>query len=354
VKLLDRHLASHVLGMSAIVALVLVALFTFISFVAEIDEVDDGGFGVVQLVTYTFMTMPAGLYTLLPIIAMLGTLAGLGILAGQGELTAIRAAGVSTLRIGGATLIAGAALAILCLALGDWLVPLGQRQAEQYRTTARQGTDAGVALRPIWLRDGEHLLHIRRLLAEDHIADIEIYSFSAPGRLGALRQVDEARFDGRRWQMRQVQETRFEPDRIVESRQAELEWSGQLSPEVLRLFVLQANSLSIRGLFDLVRYMDRNGLDSTEYRLSLWRKLVAPFTVMAMMLFAVPFVFGSLRSAGMGQRLLVGVMIGVAFYVVNEVCASLGQLYGWPAFLAAALPTLALGVVGTLRLRSLH
>lgn len=337
--------------MSAIVALVLVALYTFISVVAEIDEVGEGGFGVAQLLAYSVMTMPAGLYTLLPIIAMLGTLAGLGVLAGQGELTAIRAAGVSTLRIGGSALIAGAVLAVLCLVLGDWLAPLGQRQAETYRTMARQGSDAGVVLRPVWLRDGEHLLHIRRLLAEDHIADVEIYTLAAPGQLAALRHVGEARFDGRRWQMRQVRETRFEPERILQSEQAELEWPGQLSPEVLRLFVLQANSLSIRGLFELVRYMDRNGLDATEYRLSLWRKLVAPFTVMTMMLFAVPFVFGSLRSAGMGQRLLVGVMIGVAFYVVNEVCASLGQLYGWPAFLAAALPTVALGTVGTLRLR---
>ena len=60
---------------------------------------------------------------------------------------------------------------------------------------------------------------------------------------------------------------------------------------------------------------------------------------MAMMFFAVPFVFGSLRNSGAGLRLMIGVLIGVGFYVINEVTANFGQLYGWPPVLAASAPT---------------
>src|SRR3546814_11041913 len=68
----------------------------------------------------------------------------------------------------------------------------------------------------------------------------------------------------------------------------------------------------------LIGYLERNGLDASSYRLSLWRKLIAPLTVVAMMLLAVPFVLGSQRGGGDGQRLLVGILVGLVFYVINE------------------------------------
>ena len=134
------------------------------------------------------------------------------------------------------------------------------------------------------------------------------------------------------------------------SKKEDMSWDSGLSPEVLRLFVLEANALTATGLWQLIRYLDQNGLDSAEYQLSLWRKLVAPFTVLVMMLFAVPFVLGTLRDAGAGQRLFVGILIGVGFYLVNEVCASLGQLFAWPPLMAAGLPTVALGLLASFRL----
>ena len=65
-------------------------------------------------------------------------------------------------------------------------------------------------------------------------------------------------------------------------------------------------------------------------------------------------VMGPLRSTGAGQRLLVGVLIGVTFYVVNEVTANTGQLYGWTPVLSAGLPTLVLVAIALLRLRALR
>src|SRR5690606_27443773 len=105
------------------------------------------------------------------------------------------------------------------------------------------------------------------------------------------------------------------------------------------------------GLVRLIGYMSDNGLDARQYELSLWRKLVAPFTVMAVMLFAVPFVLGLQRSGGAGQGLLIGILVGLVLYVVNEVTASLGQLCGWQPALAAGAPTLLLAALAVLRLQ---
>lgn len=350
-SLITRYLVTYILGFTAIVGLALVAIYTFISFVAEIDSAGQGGFGVAQLMAYSLLMMPAGLYTLMPIIALLGTLMGLGALAGQNEITAMRAGGVTVLRIGKAALLAGVTLGLLAVLLGDWLAPLGSQAARNYKTEARSGIAVGAASKPVWLRDGDHIVHIQRLIAEDHAAEVEIHTLRPDLSLVESMRAREAHYVDGRWRLSDVRTTRFEDGRTVATALPSADWRSGVDPEVLRLFVLEANSLSTPGLVRLISYMEDNGLDSAGYRLSLWRKLVAPLTVIAMMLFAVPFVLGSQRGSGAGQRLLIGILIGLGFYVVNEVSASMGQLFAWPPVLAAGLPTLLLAILALQRLR---
>lgn len=348
---LARHLISHVLAFSAIVALVLVAIYTFISFVSDIDQTGQGGFGVAQLLYYSLMMMPTGLYLLMPVVALLGTLVGLGALAAQNEITAMRAAGMTVMQIGRAVLFAGLALGVLQLVLGDLLVPVGTQAARSLRSEAKAGAPVGLATRPIWLRDGAAVVHIGELRSESRVGNVEIYRLGEDLDLQSVLRAGDGEFVDGVWKLRDIQRTRFEADRVVADHVDEDQYAGHMSPEVLRLFVLEADSLTTLGLQRLIGYLNDNGLDSRSYQLSLWRKLVTPLTVMAMMLFAVPFVLGSQRGGGAGQRLLVGILVGLVFYVVNEVTASIGQLYGWHPLLAAGLPTAGLGALALLRLQ---
>ncbi|MES0872479.1 LPS export ABC transporter permease LptG [Sinimarinibacterium thermocellulolyticum] len=348
---LGRYLIRTILGFTGVVGLALVAIYTFISFVAEIDEVGEGGFGMLQLLWYTLMMLPSGLYVLMPIIALLGTLMGLGALAAQNELTAMRAAGVTLARIGAATLGAGVLLGVLSLLIGDYLAPAGTMAARAYKSAAQYGAQGSVTEHPVWLRDGRHVVHVRALRNENRLANVDIYTLGEALDVERIIHARTAEYRDGGWLLRGVELTRFDNQRVIAERHAELDWDGRLSPEVLRLFVLEAGSLTTPGLVRLIEYMRDNGLDARQHELSLWRKLVAPFTVMAMMLFAVPFVLGLQRSGGAGQRLLIGILVGLGFYVVNEVSASLGQLYGWQPALAAGAPTLLLAALAVLRLQ---
>lgn len=346
---LDRYIITSVLALTGIVALGLTTIYTLVVFVSDVAETGKGSYGVRQALGYSLLMAPSSLYILMPIIALLGTLLGIGALARSSELTAMRASGVSMTRIGAATLVAGALLGALGFALGDWLGPAGERAANDLRSTAR-GDDGGNE-RVLWLRDTGNVLQIRRLLAEDHGQDLTVYRTGPDGRLVQASSVEDARYVNGQWLLSGVERTEFGDDgtRVVKINE-ELIASG-ITPNVLRLFILEADSLSVRGLVRLVAYMDENHLDATKYRIWLWRKLVEPLTVMAMMLFAVPFVIGTLRDAGAGQRLLAGVLVGIVFYVLNKVSVSLGDLYQWPAPIAAGLPTAALGLIALVRLR---
>lgn len=347
---LDRYIIRTVLALTGLVALGLVTIYTLVVFISDIGETGKGSYGVLQVVQYSLLMMPSSLYILLPIVALLGALLGIGALARSSELTAMRAAGVSMLRIGGATLVAGALLGAFGYVLGDWLGPAGENLAGTLRDEARG--ERGTLDRSLWLRDADNILRIRRLIAEDHARDLTVFRTGEQGQLIQVSTVDEARYVDGRWVMTGIRRTELHDSETRVVMLDRIEINSSITPNVLKLFILEGDVLSVRGLYNLVQYMDDNKLDATKYRIWLWRKLIEPLTVMVMMLFAVPFVVGTLRDSGAGQRLLAGVLVGIVFYVLNKVSVSVGDLYRWPAPVAAGLPTLLLAVIAVWRLRA--
>lgn len=338
---LDRYLIRNILALTGIVAIVLIAIYTLAVFASGLGNVGQEGLSAWQLLKYSLLLVPGNAYILLPIIALLGTLLGVGGMARHGEITAMRAAGVSHLRIGRAILIAGVLLGISTFVLGNWLGPEGQREANQIRRQVGAGPG-----RSQWLREGRHIVRIRRLRSADRIDGITIYTLNSNGQLASTTHAKTALYLGGHWELRNVRRTDFASSHVSTSEQPTAAWPDGIQPYVLKLLILKENSLTAQGLFQLIHYLDKNHLDSTRYRMLLWRKLVEPITVMAMMLFALPFAGGRLRESGAGQRLLAGILIGVLFYVANKVSVSLGDIYGWWPALAAGAPTALLGVIG--------
>jgi lipopolysaccharide export system permease protein len=99
-------------------------------------------------------------------------------------------------------------------------------------------------------------------------------------------------------------------------------------------------SLSIRGLIDYLDYLEANDQDPSRYELAFWRKLMQPFTVAVMLLVALSFIFGPLRSVSMGARIMMGVFTGIFFFLCNEVLGSLSLVYQLSPILGAAMPSL--------------
>ena len=67
--------------------------------------------------------------------------------------------------------------------------------------------------------------------------------------------------------------------------------------------------------------------------------------VLIMPMLALAFVFGSLRTGGAGGRLMLGVVIGLAYYLASETLANSGQVYNLNPIMVAWLPTLTIALV---------
>lgn len=96
--------------------------------------------------------------------------------------------------------------------------------------------------------------------------------------------------------------------------------------------------MSLLSLSAYIDHLRENKQNSTRYELAFWGKVFQPATVIIMMLLAIPFAIQSQRASGLGSKLLVGIMLGLGFYFLNQLASNLTELNNWPALLSAAIP----------------
>ncbi len=351
IPILDRHLALALIGAAAITAVVLLGLSGFVSFVEELDWARRHDMGLPEAGLLTLYKLPELLFDMFPLIVLLGAILGLGGLASAGELVVMQSAGMPLWRLALSVAIVGLGLGLLSLAVGDRVVP-GARAAS---SAIKQGKPrAGAeAQRELWLREGTAFIHIGAVRDARRLEDVRIYEVSGEGSALQAMQTAQAMIyrDGgwsaEGWSRELAREDRLEVESLAYRR-----LDFDFGPDVIELFLLRADSLSLPGLRRYIRYLEMNKLDSHAPRLEFWRKLASPLSVVAMVLIAIPFVLGPLRDTGAGQRLFIGVLMGIGFYVFNETVVSLGAVYRWPPLVAAFAPVLILSALASWRLMS--
>ncbi|MGB1557056.1 MAG: LPS export ABC transporter permease LptG [Oceanococcaceae bacterium] len=345
-SILDRHLGGALLGAALLTAVVLLGLSGFVSFVEELDGAERHGLGLAEVGWLTVLKLPELLFEMFPLIVLLGAILGLGGLAAGGELVVMQAAGMPVWRIAWSAAMAGLLLGLLSLLIGDRLVPWARAQATSVRVGSVEMTRGD-----LWLREGSRYVSVGQVPAAESLRSLRIFELDDAGSsLQAMETAELAEFGPDGWQAQDWTRELPLEDALQLERRATTPLALDFGPDVLRLFLLRADSLSIPGLQRYIRYLEANKLDSHRPRMEFWRKLATPLSVVAMVLIAVPFVLGPLRDTGAGQRLFVGVLLGIAFYVFNETVINLGSVYRWSPPLAALTPAICLGLIATFRL----
>src|SRR5690606_25797520 len=225
-------------------------------------------------------------------------------------------------------------------AMGEWIAPELESHGRELRARAISGGSLISAQQGIWARDGLSFVNIGEVENTGRLRDVTIYNFDQNNELESITQGQSAIYSADKWRLFDVTKTQYTLERIIQSEQEAFMWQSSLTPDKLGVVTVKPESLSIRGLLDYLDYLETNRQAADRYELALWRKLLAPITVAVMLLVALSFIFGPLRSTTMGARVLLGVITGFGFHVSNEIFGPMAQVYQLPPVLGALLPSL--------------
>lgn len=348
-KKIDRYIGQTVLGGVLLVLITLVGLFAFFSFIEEMDDIGKHNYGLWQAIEYVLLEVPQNIYDLFPTAMLLGSLIGLGLLANNNELTVLRAAGISVERIAFAVLKVSLITTLIVMLIGEMLAPKTDQYAESFRAIAQSDKQQMSFDRRygFWARDGNHFINIRTILSDGGFGHISLYELDAHQRLRTVTYAQNAYYRDKRWLLERVEKTQVTDTAIERYYANELTWRAVLNPDLVKIVDVRPSKLSSLGLYRYIHYLKENNRRSAEQELALWTRLSYPLISTVMVLLAIPFVFGSLRSVTIGQRILVGALLGIGFFMFNQITGHFSLVYALNPIFNAFLPPL-LFLIGTL------
>ena len=339
-KILDLYIARTLLGTVSVTLSVLVGLSALIKFVEQLRKLGEGDYDILHAALYVVLSLPRDLEEFFPMATLLGGLVGMGVLASNSELVVMQASGLSRWNIIGSAMKSAVVMILFVMALGEWVTPWAEAKAKEVRTEAISGGSLFSSDQFVWAKDGEHFVSIGQVITREELRDISIFDFNDDLTLDNITYAESGSFDGQVWWLEDVSITEFTDKQVSVDMQNRQKWDSTLTPDKLGIVTVKPEALSIRGLFDYVAYLDNNKQDSSRYQLALWRKILQPVSISVMLLTALSFIFGPLRSVTMGARVIMGVLTGFGFFITNEVFGPLSLVYNFPPIAGAILPSL--------------
>jgi lipopolysaccharide export system permease protein len=341
-KVLNRYVGSKVIAGSLLATLIFLTLLNFFSFADELGELGEGDYGLRAIFFYLTLTSPRNFYELMPSGTLLGSLVTLGTLANNRELVAMQAAGISRSRIIWAALRAGILLAVVTVLIGEYLAPVSEQAATTLKASALRQQVASRTKYGFWLRDNEKNLYIniRQIDRPENLGDINIFELNPYGRLQTVTHADKALYDGVKWRLEDLSSTRFQRDSISAEQQASADLKSVLAPDLLNAFVIRPENLSAYDLKNYISYLRENGQKSLLVEQAFWSRIVNPLVTVVMLLVAMPLVLGFRRDISAGQRIVLGVTLGIGFYLFDKVFGHLGLIYEMNPLFSASFPAL--------------
>lgn len=338
---LDRYIGRTILNTILMTLFMLVSLSGIIKFVEQLRRVGQGDYSAASAGMFTLLTVPKDIEIFFPMAALLGALLGLGALATRSELVVMQASGFTRMQIAASVMKTAIPLVLLTMAIGEWVAPQGEQMARNFRAQQMYGGSLLSTQSGLWAKDGSDFIYIQRVSGDKELTGVNIYHFDKQDRLLSVRYAATATFEDNLWRLSQVDESDLSnPNRVTGSQTLTGEWKTNLTPEKLGVVAMNPDSLSISGLHDYSKYLRQSGQESNRYELNMWGKIFAPFSVAVMMLMALSFIFGPLRSVPMGVRVVTGIFFGFVFYVLDQIFGPLSLVYNIPPVIGALLPSI--------------
>ena len=350
-KLLDRYIAKTVLAAIALVTLMLAGLQIFILFVSQLGDIGKADYGIVQAAQFVFLQVPYQVYLFFPMASLLGCLIGLGIMANHRELVVMRAAGMSIGQVTMAVLKAAMIVIFLVTVMGEVLVPKLTSMANDQKEQALSDGQTIKTAKGVWVRYKNDFISIGTIMPNNQLLQVDQFHFDESHHLRVARRIARIEYQHGVWQAYGIAETIIHDDRTQARDISEMKWDVLLHPNSLNVSGSEPDEMTLPELRQYLHAQKISQQTAYNYQLAYLQRLMQPLTTVVMMVLAIPFIFGPLRSSTMGSKLLTGATVGFGFHIVNRFFGPVSQVFQWPPEVAALGPTCLFALLGLVLMR---
>ncbi|GJJ04956.1 LPS export ABC transporter permease LptG [Duganella rhizosphaerae] len=372
-KILQRYFAVSILKAVAFVLVGFLGLQAFMDLTGELPSVGKNGYAIQYAFLYVLVQLPAHVYEVMPLAALIGTIITMAQFAATSEFTIMRASSMSTGMVAWMLAKIGFVLVIVTFIFGELIAPRTAPLAEKIKLSARGAAISSEFRSGLWTKDivksdgmtgtvtGSRFFNVRQVKPDGTLVDVKLYEFDTSFRLRSITLAKIGTFKGsNNWQLSDVTENIFtnpallkpgseanlannfaQGTSLIETRHsATKDLLSEVTPKILSVAGSDPERMSANELAVYTRHLQENKQETERFKIAFWKKLFDPLAIFVLMALALPFGYLHTRSGGVSLKIFVGIMIGVSFQLVNTLFSHLGLLSTWPAVVTAIAPSL--------------
>jgi LPS export ABC transporter permease LptG/LPS export ABC transporter permease LptF len=356
---LDRYIATvylRVLGLSLAATYL---IFSLVELKGLIDAVVEHKLPAILIVRYFKYFIPGALVFTLPFAAMIAAVLAITVLSRHGEITALKAAGMSVHRICLPILLLTVLLCGVLHLIQDRIAPETNRRAQAVKDViqGRNPRTYGWSPGGRWTFGTDGRLYHYRLFDPQSLKFQGLSVFRVD--LGAARIFEQwfcqsVRWNGDAWEAEKGWYRTFpEPGTAGDYRRFDKESIAVFDPPdsfTRREQTLTAGNdlpqqASIEDLDEQITSLAKSGYDTTQLRVEYWQKTASVATPIVTVLLGLPFAFkvgrrGSMYGVG------VGLILAIVFWAIAAIFNALGLETILPPLLAAWSPNVFFSALG--------
>ena len=107
----------------------------------------------------------------------------------------------------------------------------------------------------------------------------------------------------------------------------------------------EPDELTTWNIIKQIQFLSNNKFRSGIFEVELYKRLIKPITLIAMILLAMLFVFGSTRDVSLGRKIFFGVSLGLSFEMLSRLGGAIALRLDFNPLMSAIIPTTVVMVI---------
>jgi lipopolysaccharide export system permease protein len=302
-----------------------------------------------EVIHYAGLRVPQLIARFMPYSVLLATIITLATFNQNSEVVAMKAAGLSAHQILAPLLLTAGLMSLASFAFNDRVVTratatLTAWQAVDYGPIPQ---DSGVRSN-VYLATGDNILAATTVSGSGSATLMRGVTFYERDPRGMIRREirsDSATWANPGWQL--ATPTLFDVHTAQLTRSTDpLVVARDLTLDQVALGKVDPDAQTLMQLRRSIGALAREGRRTAELKGKWWHKLSGPLSALLMPLLGAVAGFGLARSGQLFARAIIGMMLGFAYFVVDNAALAMGSFGGYPPLLAAWAPFLLFLLVG--------
>ena len=342
-KIRDRYIAKTLLSYTLVVLLVWLSIYSFFNFLTEINVVGQESYTILSAIKYIILKMPEVTYSQASPVILLGCVLGMGHLATTNQLLIFRISGASILKITGTTLKNALIFIIAIIAIGEAIAPMSSNFAELGRSNALGNIALSASQEGFWIRDGDNFINVKKNIDGKLFSGITVIEVNSSNKIERVIKSENAVFDGNSLDMSGSEIFSIDDssvfDNISLKERNSYNKTVSFDQDLIDSLKKKPKDLTTWTIIKQIQFLSDNKLRSEVFEVELYKRLMKPVTLVAMILLAMLFIFGSTRDVTLGAKIFFGVALGLSFEMLSRIASAMALSFDFNPLISAILPS---------------